>query len=227
MLHELVTGSRWNAATGATEAMPPADWVPVLSGPLAQGSTEHRDSGRRATVIFVASLVALAAVAGVVALTDDGGDVATMAPVTEQPASDNTSLANTTVALPETVPAATVPPATDPPTTVAPETTISAARALGQELADLLAQKVSEGLDRDAAIAIVDRLNEAILAAEPGQADEVERALRDARRRIDRDVDEDSRDNAIALLLALGVELGVDPDLITDDPKSRGDDDDD
>ncbi|HSP26940.1 MAG TPA: serine/threonine-protein kinase, partial [Ilumatobacteraceae bacterium] len=36
VLHELVTGSRWSPVTAATAAMPPADWLPVLSGALAQ-----------------------------------------------------------------------------------------------------------------------------------------------------------------------------------------------
>ncbi len=287
VLHELVTGSRWSPATGATEAMPPADWLPVLSGALTQdpdrrpsaqafgaelarldrtgaplpatvsnvqstptpptptptppspalvssGSTGHRDTGSRATVIFVAVVVALAAFAGVVALTDDDDDLAGMAPVTAPTAPDDTALVNTTAMPPETVSAATVPaatvlPATDPPTTPAPETTISAVRALGQQVADLLAQAVAEELvDEDDAIATVDRLNEAILAAEAGQADGVERALRDARRRIDRDIDGgDTRDSAIALLSALSVELGVDPDLLAKDQKPSDDDDDD
>lgn len=283
VLHELVTGSRWSPTTGATEAMPPADWLPVLSGALAQdpgrrpsaeafgaelallqrngtpmpattpnvvptptpmtapapaptpallaeASTAHGGNGRRATAIFVAVVLALAVLAGVIALTGDDPDIATMSPVTEQPASDGTALVNTTLVPAETVPAATVAPATDPPPTDPPPTTISAARTLGQDLADLIALEVSEGdLDRDDALAIVDRLNEAILAAEAGLADEVERALQDAHRRIDRQFDDDTRDEAIALLSALSVELGVDPDLLAKDPNppDRDDDDDD
>lgn len=268
VLHELVTGSRWSPATTATQAMPPAAWLPVLSGALAQdpdrrpsaetfgaelaglqdsgaplaatlptarptappptvvapGQTRHRDTGRRATAIFVASLVALAAVAGVVALANDRGGIATMIPEAEQPESDGTSHVDTTAAAPATVPPSTVPPATDPPMTAPAGTTTSAARALGQDLADLIAQEVSNGLDRDEAIAIAERLDEAILAAESGQGDEVERALRDAHRRIDRRLDGDTRDSAIAMLAALGVELGVDPDLFAEDRKSRDDD---
>jgi serine/threonine protein kinase len=267
VLHELVTGSRWSPATAATEAMPPADWLPVLSGALAQDphrrpsaqafgaalarlergappptvtsapapvlapqvSTDHRDNGRRAGTIFVAALVALAAVAGVIALADDGGGVATMAPLTQPPPSDDASVVDTTTAA--TVPVVTEPPTTAapttaPPATAAPETTISAARMLGQEVADLIAREVPDGLDRDDAIAIVERLNEAILAAEAGRNDDVERALRDARRRIDRHVDDRSREEVLAALAALGVELGVDPERIIDDP-SPGDRDDD
>jgi serine/threonine protein kinase len=269
VLHELVTGSRWNLGTAATAAMPPAAWLPVLSGALAPdpdrrpsaeafgaelaalqrsgtplpatlpitrptapppalvtpGQTGHRDTGRRATAIFVAALVALAAVAGVVALTDDGGGIATLTPETEQPVSDDASDGNTTAAAPATLPPSTAPTATDPPMTSPPETTISAARALGQDLADLIAQEVSNGLDRDEAIVVVERLDEAILAAESGQGDEVERAFRDAHRRIDRNLDGDIHDSAIVMLSALGVELGVDPDVFAEDRKSRDDDD--
>lgn len=275
VLHELVTGSRWSPVTAATAAMPPAPWLPVLSGALAQDpearpsaaalgaalarlqrsatplpatvptprptpsptpptpplvtqdSTGHRTSGRRATAIFVGSLVALAALAGVFALTNNGGGTATMAPVSE-PAADDTSV--TTAAAAETVPPPTDPPPTDPPmtdppVTEPPDTTNSAARVLGQDLADLIAQDVSNGLDRDDAVAIVERLNEAILAAEAGEDRSVERALLDARRRIDRHVDGDTRDSAIAMLSALTVELGVDPDVFAEDPKPRDDDD--
>ena len=124
VLHELVTGSRWSPGTAATETMPPATWLPVLSGALDQDpdrrpsaaafgaelarlqragtplpatlptpdrhrrrptlvaseSARHRDSGRRATAIFVGSLIALAVVAGAVALIDDGGGTATCPP---------------------------------------------------------------------------------------------------------------------------------------------------
>jgi eukaryotic-like serine/threonine-protein kinase len=268
VLHELVTGSRWSPATEATEAMPPAAWLPVLSGALAkdpdrrpsaeafgaalarlqhsgaplsatapttgptplpptlvtQESPGHRANGRRATAIVVASLVALAAVAGVVALTDDRGGVATMIPGTEQPASNDISLTDTTA-----TPSPTAPPPTEAPPTEAPETTISAARSLGQDLADLVAREVSDGLDPDDAIAIMDRLDQAILAAEAGQDNDVEQAVRDARRRIDRQFDDDSRDDALALLSAFAAELGVDPDRFAggSTPRRGNDDDDD
>jgi eukaryotic-like serine/threonine-protein kinase len=287
VLHELVTGSRWNTTAGSpgtTAAMPPAAWLPALSGALAtdpsqrpsaaaleaelsalqhvgaplpatvatttlapppaidthapHGPTDHRDSGRRATVIFAVAILALAAVAGLVALTNDGDGIATT-PATEPPVVVDTALDSTAPA-PATVPTPTVPPPTEPaptepaptepPPTEAPSTTISPARALGQELADVIAQEVSAGLDRDDAIDIVDDLNDALVAAESGgDDDDVERALRSALRRIDRQFSDDTRDGAIDRLVAFGAELGVDPDDIIDDdrgPRDRDDDDD-
>lgn len=210
-------------ATVPTPRPTPTPTTPMPPPVVAQNSTVHRDSGRRATAIFVGSLVALAAVAGVAALTNDGGGTATMVPVSE-PAAGDTSV---TTAAAETVPPPTDPPASDPPTTAPPETTIAAAVVLGQDLADLISTDVSNGLDRDEVVAIVERLNEAILAAEAGDDGGVERALLNARRRLDRQADGDTRDSAIAMLSAFAVELGVDPDVFAEDSKGRGDDDDD
>jgi eukaryotic-like serine/threonine-protein kinase len=222
---ELTRLQRSGAPSPATgPAATPTPLPPTL---VTQGSTVHRDNGRRATAIFVAALVALAAVVGVVALTGDGGGIATMTPVTEEPTANDTTLADMTSTPPPIEPPPTEPPLTASPPTEAPETTISAARALGRDLADLVEREVSDGLDRDDAFAIVDRLDQAILAAEAGRDNNVERSLRDARRRIDRQFDDDTRHEALALLSALGAELGVDPDRIADgsNPRRGGDDD--
>ncbi len=276
VLHELLTGTRWNPTTAATATLPPAAWLPVLSAALARDPeirptadelgadlarlqhgdlplTEtlppvpppiappaptlvstvpagHRNNGRTAAAIFAGAVVALAALVGFIALTSDGGDDAAMDPAT----SLSSAPANTAAVPQESAPPPTELPATNTqtaaPTTIGPQTTtpattISPARELGQDLADLVAQEVENGLDRDDAVDIVDDLNAALLSAEAGQTDDALRSLRDVQRRIDRQFDDDTRDDALDLLAAFAAELGVDPDEIS--PPRRDDDDDD
>jgi hypothetical protein len=301
VLHELLTGHRWDRTTTATQAMPPAVWVGVLSAALDQdpdrrptaadlgaelvrielgakpaispdpttamaaaattvapamanrtsipppvvaqrSSKDHRDSRRRALAIFAGTIISLGAVAGVFALSSDGGGVATMAPIPEPASGDDVVAADTTATpdtVPPTEPPATEPPVTEPPVTEPPPTeppvteppvaeppdTVSPARQRAEYLAELIAAEVARGLEREEAIAMIDDLNDALEAAEAGRTKDIERALRDAQRRIDRQFADDTRDEAVEQLAAFGAELGVEADRIVDERTTDRDDD--
>jgi serine/threonine protein kinase len=293
VLHELVTGSRWDRSATVTQAMPPPAWMPVLVAALADDperrpsaavlgedltrldreagagaatvpmavtampmaatalpppaaahvpptSAGHRASRRTAMVVFAGGLIAIVAIVGVLALTDDGGGASTFSDLstvsgTATSVQDDSAVAEPTVPAPPESPipppateAPTTAAATVPPTSAAPVTTpFEPGRAEAQSLVDLIAEEVARRLDRDDAVEMVEKLNDALDAAEAGRTDDIERALRDVRRRIDRHIDGDNRGEAIDRLVTLAVALGVDPDNIVDGDRDRDRDDDD
>jgi eukaryotic-like serine/threonine-protein kinase len=260
VLHELVTGGRWDPASGSTQTMPPAAWAPVL-GPALRDDPDRRPSaaalgaqlaeladepttasptspppaisggdrrnGRAVAAVVAAVAVALFAVVGLAALRG-GDDLDAVFVASTEP---TVTVAEATP-VPATEPLPAEPPPTDPPPTdpPPPPPPPAPAPALVAELVALLDREVAEGMDRRDADRIVRDVERAVTAAESGRQEPVHGALRDALGRIDREVDDDARTTAVALVRALAVELGVDPDRLRAPPgrgggNGRGDDD--
>ncbi len=217
----------------AVSPVEPAPAAPVPVGPssVTRSSTpapavrRDRHNARTATAIFAGCVVALVAVVALASLGGDGrGDTVFPAGLPSTPATDAATSPGSSV------PTETTPPATDAPTTVAPTTeppptdppttatsaTTQPARMIADELVALLDAEVAAGMDAKEADRIVERIDKAIAAADAGDTEAVEKALRDVFERIERHVGDDTREAAVDRVLALAVELGVDPDRIAD-----------
>lgn len=73
-LHELLTGSRWNASAGATQAMPPSEWARALAPALSTDPAERPTVDEMAATLAVLGAPDDAATTTVPMLTAAGGE---------------------------------------------------------------------------------------------------------------------------------------------------------
>lgn len=127
----------------------------------------------------------------------------------------------------EIVVTTTTPP---PPSTVLPTTTTLAATtspitSTRDELEDLLLQGPRSDMNPPEVEDLMKKVDEAIAAAREGDERKAEEKLREAARRVDEKLDDEDKDEALALLETLADQLGI--ELDTGDGGGRGRDGDD
>jgi serine/threonine protein kinase len=218
----------------AAGAAPPI--APAFDRPYEPHDGPARTTQRTALVVFALGALVIAGAIALALRDDDPGTassatsgVASSVGAAETTGVPTTAAGSTAVT---TVPATTSPPTTSPPSTAPPTTAppttapVDPAVAIADDIGRVVAAATPDQVKPKEAKDIVQRVDDAVRAADEGRADETEKKLREAAEKIDEHVaGDESRDALRSLLVDLADELGVDTDVVTE--PFAGDDDED